>query len=253
MSEKLPYWKHPDYDNTTDPSYIEYELSQFLEPITREHAYSFVQRCICDQKNDEHDPSRIEYNFGVFGMEQFPTYCPQQNIDFGRQLVTLSEEDDHWVLNFHISKIREDLFAINFESHPSEPDFPDYAWEGGNVSYPEDFREYSPKEIEENAVFLEKMQAEMHEINSQYEPYPFQRNIFDAILVKSESAPFAKSVVELVQNRQEKLFDFVVANVKSHGTLQEFYSDDWMKFSVYPEEDPIFYEELNRNFRDLAG
>jgi hypothetical protein len=249
MSEKLPYWKHPDYDNTTDPDYIEYELSQLLEPITREHAYSFVQRCICDQKNDEHDPLSIEYSFGIFGTEQFPPFCPQQKIDFGRQLATFSEEDDHWVLNFQISKIRQDLFAINFESHPSEPDFPDYAWEGGEV----DFRAYSAKEIEENAVFLEKMRAEMHEINSQYEPYPFKRNIFDAILVKSESAPFAKSVIELIQNRQEKLFDFVVADVKSHGALQEFLYDDWTKISLHPEEDPVFYEELTRSFRDLAG
>lgn len=252
MSEKLPYWEHPDYDNTTDPSYIEYELSQFLEPIVKKHAYSFVQRCICNQKNEEHDPSRIEYNFGVFGIVQFPTYCPQQGIDFGTRIATLSEEDDNWVLNFQISKIREDLFAINFESHTSEPDFPDYAWEGGNVSNPHDFREYSPKEIEENAVFLKKMQAELEEINARYEPYPFQRDIFDAILVKSESAPFAKSVFELIQNRQEKLFDFVVANIKSHGVLQESLSNNLMKFSIHREEDPIFYEELIRNFRDLA-
>jgi hypothetical protein len=83
MSEKLPYWQHPDYDNSTDPSYIEYELTQFLEPITREHAYCFVQRCICDQKNEEHDLSSVKYNFGVIGTEQFPAYCPQQNFDFG--------------------------------------------------------------------------------------------------------------------------------------------------------------------------
>ncbi len=249
MTEKLPYWQHPDYDPYEDPAsgILQYEI---LMPITTNLLYSSISDCICSVEPGKHDPDLVIYSFGEGNSEEFPSTCHEKSyVDPGELILQASES---WDMNSEISirKVHEKLYLLSYQIHPIEPDWDsgeEAAWQGGNVEF--DFPELTEAQKAFNEERMQQEIAEMAEKNSRYESYPVKPRLRDAILIKADPISLSESVYEYLNLQFPKLTEILRFCNERYEMPSKFQFSDWFGLTLNRDRDREFYDSLAERFK----
>jgi hypothetical protein len=253
MSDKLPYWQHPNYNlyNDSSSGYIQHET---LKPITTQLPYSVIRECMCTVEPEKHDPGLVTYLFDNNSTDMFPSVCREKNyVDPGDLILQVSES---WDGSFEIwiRRIREDLYLLSYQQYPNEPDWDsgeEAAWEGGNVAF-----DYPELTVEEKVKHEERHQREMDEINAvnaKYDSYPIKPSLRNAILIKSDPISLATSVYDFLNLGFPRLMEILsFCNVK-HNLPTHFQFGESLKFMINGNFDRKFYNTLEACFKSQAS
>ena len=250
MTEKLPYWKHPDYDPSEDPAsgFSQWEM---LEPITSELSYAVILECICSVEPDQHDPDFLDYKLGADSIEKFPSVCSTKNYsDPGELILNVLEEDNLQQISVSIRKIRAGIYLLNYSWYSTEPPFDsgeDAAWEGGNVDFK--FREFTEAEMVELESRLKDEADAMLARDSMYEGFPTKPHCRDAILIKSDATELARSVFKFLEYRFERVSK-LLSECLINGTLPDHIKvGEWLEFTIHKDLDEELFNALESCFR----
>lgn len=251
MTKNLPYWKHPDYDPSEDPTsgFAQWEM---LAPITTELSYAVITECICSVKPEKHDPDFLDYNLGEGSIEKFPSVCVTKNyVDPGELILSVLEEDNSQRLSISMRKIRAGIYLLNYSWQSTEPPFDsgeDAAWEGGNVDFK--FREFTEAEQIELASRLRDEVDAMREQDSMYEAIPVRPLCRDAILIKSDASMLTKSVFGFLDLRFERVSKLLSACLMNESLPDHIKVGEWLEFSTYKDLDEEFFNALESCFQN---
>ena len=239
MTQKRPYWEHPDFNEEKDPSYETYLLSQILSPIMDNLACEPVRRCICD-RGDFHDLEPIIYEFGKEGNHTELPFCPSKDFETGELLLMAQSPFPEGSSRVSLSKLSSNLFLLELGWSPYEPDWDsgdEAAWQGGNVDFG------PPLTQEEISRAEERWKKELENqrlLDDKYEPFPFFRSIINAVYIKSDASKLAKSVYEYLQLEHPDLLKHLLANQVTNGTTEKFIHEDEFEFLLNSSLEPSF-------------
>ena len=250
MSEKLPYWKHPDYDPSEDPAsgFLQW---QFLEPITTELSYAVISECICSVQPDKHDPDFLDYKLGADSIEKFPSVCATKDYaEPGELILSVFEEDNLERLSASIRKIRAGVYLLSYSWQSNEPPYDsgeDAAWEGGNVDF--NFKEFTEADRIE---FESRLKDEADAIlarDSMYEGFPTKPHCRDAILIKSDATELSKSVFKFLEYRFERVSK-LLSECLITGTIPDHIKvGEWLEFTIHKDLDEELFNALESCFQ----
>lgn len=250
MTEKLPYWEHPQYDPWEDPAsgIVQFEI---LAPITEELPYAVISECTCFVLPEQHEPDFVEYKFGKEFSENFPSVCPTRNYsDPGDLILHFRESNNTNEFSVSIRRVREGFYLLSYELHPLEPPYDsgeEAAWEGGNVDIK--LEESSESEKLEFEVRLQNEIEELVQEDSKYEPYPPSPPCRDAILIKTNAKDFSNSLYEFLKLNFENLTR-ILSIVSINGEIpDQIKFRDWVEFNIQKELDLDFFAGLNSCFQ----
>lgn len=250
MTEKRPYWEHPDYEQYNDATYQEYELTQQLFPIIDNLACAFVRECVCD-RSEAHDLEPIIYDFGAEGNHIALPFCPRRDFETGQLLMFARSGYKEGSSHLSLSKLDKNLYLLEPAWRPSEPDWADWdsgdeaAWEGGNVDFG------PPLTTEEIAKAEDRWKREIEDrklLDAQYELIPFSRSLVGSIYIKSEASELAKSVYEYLQLAHPDLLKHLLANQVTNSTTEKFIHEDEFEFLLNSSLEPSFARSLLNYF-----
>ncbi len=251
MTEKLPYWKHPQYDPSEDPAsgFSQWEM---LAPITTDLPYAVISECICSVQPDKHDPDFLDYKLGEDSIEKFPSVCSTKNYsEPGYLIFSVVEEDISQRLSISIRKVGDCLYLMSYSWQSTEPPFDsgeDAAWEGGNVNFK--FRDFTEAERIELEGRLKDEAQENFERDSMYGFIPVRPPCRDSILIKSDASMLSESLNNFLDLRFTQLCKLLLGS-RVNGALPDHIKfGEWLEFSIQKDLDPDFYRSLENLFAE---
>lgn len=249
MTEKLPFWKHPDYDPSDDPAsgFAQWEM---LAPITTELPYAVISECICSVVPEKHDSDFIDYKFGEDSFEKFPSVCITKNYsDPGDLILSALEEDNSQRLSVAVRKVRDGLYLLSYAYQLTEPPFDsgeEAAWEGGNVGFKS--REFTNLERNELESRLKEEVDALLAQDSIYGAIPTAPPCRDSILIKSEPALLAVSLFKFLELRFGQLTKLLIGS-RIDGALPDHIKfGNWLEFRIQKNLDRQLFSSLENTF-----
>lgn len=233
MNEKRPYWEHPLYNPENDPREIENVVLEMLKPLTSNLPCSVVKYCTCDKGVLEHDVEPLLYKFG----ENDSTYqwakCPKREFANGKLIMKVKSRIWPEISEFVLRQLEENLFIVEISGVDEENQLEDSgdqaAWEGGNVdAYPEE----DSKTAEEFAKSLERLEAEIREMNELYEPFPDERSSDTSVYLRGNSGEVAKEIYRFMKIKYPEILKLLASNKETVGVPDKLTFGDNYEFAL---------------------
>jgi hypothetical protein len=245
VSEKLPYWKHPNYDPSEDPA-SGFSQWQMLEPITTELSYAVISECICSVQPDKHDPDFLDYKLGADSIEKFPSVCATKDYaEPGELILSVFEEDNLERLSASIRKVRAGVYLLSYSWQSNEPPYDsgeDAAWEGGNVDF--NFKEFTEADRIEFESRLKDESDAIFEQDLMYETIPLKPPCRDAILIKSEASMLSEVLYLFLESRFERVSRLLSACLINGALPDHLKVGEWLEFSIHGDLDKALFNAL---------